>query len=92
MSASPASLSLPERLTHGEASACLQALQAQASGAGPVSIDASALKEFDSAALSTLLALRRWARSQGRDLRVLRMPPRLAELVALYGVGELLAA
>lgn len=92
-----ATLLLPARLTHLEAQTCLLALQQQATaslkgGVGEVLVDASALVDFDSAALATLLALRRWAQAQGRVLRLQQVPPRLAELVALYGVGELLTA
>lgn len=91
-----ATLLLPARLTHLEAQTCLQALQRQAaaaetSGSGDLLVDASALVDFDSAALATLLALRRWALGQGGAMRLQRVPPRLAELVALYGVGELLS-
>ena len=87
-------LLLPARLTHTEAQTCLLALQQQAGrgGEGDVVVDASALAEFDSAALATLLALRRWASAERRVLRLQQVPPRLAELVALYGVGELLPA
>ncbi|WP_342129897.1 STAS domain-containing protein [Hydrogenophaga sp. OTU3427] len=91
--ASSAALALPARLTHADAVACLAALQQQAGAAtGPVVVDASALQDFDSTALAALLSLRRWALSQGRALEVRRLPARLAELVALYGVGELLPA
>ena len=93
MSASAAAaLVLPVRLTHLEAQTCLLALQQQAGPAGDLVLDASALVDFDSAALATLLALRRWAQAQGRSLQMVRVPARLAELVALYGVGELLPA
>ena len=85
-------LKLPARLTHLEAQTCLLAMQQQAGTAGELEVDASALEDFDSAALATLLALRRWAQAQGRGLRVRQVPARLAELVALYGVGELLPA
>ena len=83
-------LPLPARLTHTEAQACLLALQQQAGQGGDLVVDASALDDFDSAALATLLALRRWAQAQGRGLRVQQVPARLAELVSLYGVAELL--
>jgi phospholipid transport system transporter-binding protein len=83
-------LPLPARLTHTEATACLLTLQQQAGQGGDLVVDASALDDFDSAALATLLALRRWAQAQGRGLRVQRVPVRLAELVSLYGVAELL--
>lgn len=85
-------LQLPDRLTHLEASACLTELVARLPAGGPVCVDAAALRDFDSAALATLLALRRRLLQQGRALSLSRVPPRLAELVALYGVGELLPA
>ena len=85
-------LQLPERLTHLEASACLGELLARLPAGGAVSVDAAALRDFDSAALATLLALRRHLLLQGRALSLSRVPPRLSELVALYGVGELLPA
>lgn len=84
------SLQLPARLTHTEAHTCLLALQQQAAQAGDLLVDASRLTEFDSAALATLLALRRWAQAAGRGFSLRQVPPKLAELVALYGVGELL--
>ena len=85
-------LHLPERLTHQEAPACLATLVARLPAEGAVCVDASVLRDFDSAALATLLALRRRLHQQGRLLSLSRVPPRLAELVALYGVGELMPA
>lgn len=83
-------LQLPVRLTHLEAQTCLLDLQQQAAQVGDLVVDASELAEFDSAALATLLALRRWAQVNGRAFALREVPPKLAELVALYGVGELL--
>ena len=85
---------LPERLTLGEAAATLVALRRSLAGQGDaeLTIDASALRSFDSSAVAVLLELRREAQAQGRTLRVLRWPERLQALVALYGVQELLPA
>jgi phospholipid transport system transporter-binding protein len=57
-----------------------------------VALDASPLRELDSAAIALLLACQRQARSQGRDLPVIGMPPKLRQLAQLYGVDGLLAA
>ena len=85
---------LPERLTLEEAGKTLAELGATlARQAGPeVSLDAAGLREFDSSAVAVLLELRRQLSAQGKSLRVVRWPRRLQELVALYGVQELLPA
>ncbi len=84
---------LPERLTQAEAADCLARLEAELRDAGSVwTVDAGALADFDSAALAVLLALRRRAGAAGASLALRQVPPRLQELVALYGVGELLPA
>ncbi len=85
-------LQLPERLTQVEAAECLANLSRRMRDGAGWELDASALTEFDSAALAVLLALQREARAAGATLRVRGMSERLRELVALYGVGELLPA
>jgi phospholipid transport system transporter-binding protein len=55
-----------------------------------VSLDASALTDFDSSALAVLLGLRRVLTQKGSVLRVEGMTPRLRELASLYGVMDLL--
>ncbi len=85
-------LRLPERLTQVEAAECLARLSRQMRDGAGWSLDASALADFDSSALAVLLALQREARAAGTTLRVAGMSDRLQELVALYGVGELLPA
>jgi phospholipid transport system transporter-binding protein len=86
-------LLLPEVLTLREARATLrmlsQALQREGT-AGPVEIDASGLRHFDSAALAVLLECRRLAQSFGRAFAVLKAPPQLADLARLYGIEPLL--
>lgn len=85
---------LPERLTTAEAAATLdslrRALAAQPGGA--FTIDAGGLRSFDSSAVALLLELRREAQRAGRSLSVTHWPPRLRDLVAAYGVQELLPA
>lgn len=85
---------LPERLTLHEAAATLQSLQASLAGrTGPVvQVDASALQHFDSSAVAVLLEVGRHLQAQGRTLQVTGLPPRLRDLVALYGVESLLPA
>ncbi|MBI5275248.1 MAG: STAS domain-containing protein [Burkholderiales bacterium] len=85
-------LVLPEKLTHEEAPACGRMLaQALRSQPGSEAVaDAAALGVFDSSALAVLLDCRREALALGKAFRVSRMPARLRELAALYGVSELL--
>ncbi|HSN33194.1 MAG TPA: STAS domain-containing protein [Ideonella sp.] len=84
---------LPEVLTLREARASLrmlaQALQREGT-AQPVTIDASALRQFDSAALAVLLECQRLARSFGRAFEVRGAPTKLAGLAHLYGIEPLL--
>ncbi len=85
---------LPARLTTAEAPATLQSLR-QALAAQPpgaFTLDAGGLSSFDSSAVALLLELRRDAQRTGRTLLVTNWPPRLRELVAAYGVQELLPA
>ena len=88
-------LPLPQRLTHAEAPAFLAQARVQvlqlAQGAA-LQLDASALQAFDSSAVAVLLALRRTAQAAGGALQVQGTPPRLRDLLVLYGVGELLPA
>ena len=60
-------------------------------GAGGLTIDASALVEFDTSSLALLLHARREAKARGVALQVTGAPPKLRELALLYGVEELLA-
>jgi phospholipid transport system transporter-binding protein len=87
-------LLLPAELTHQQAAACVrmlaQGLRSQSGDA--VVADAGALERFDSSALAVLLECRREALAHGKRFSVIRMPPRLRELAALYGVAKLLPA
>jgi phospholipid transport system transporter-binding protein len=57
-----------------------------------VVVDAGALLRFDSAALAVLLELRRQSLAISKTFAVAHMPKRLADLAALYGIGDLLVA
>jgi phospholipid transport system transporter-binding protein len=87
-------LVLPAELTHEHAAACCRML-AQAMRSQPetsVVADAGGLARFDSSALAVLLESRREALAIGKKLSVSRLPPRLRDLAALYGVADLLPA
>jgi phospholipid transport system transporter-binding protein len=55
-----------------------------------VTVDASGLQQFDSAALAVLLECQRLALAWGKGFAVRNAPPKLAELARLYGVDALL--
>ena len=59
-------------------------------GAGLLTVDASGLQTFDSAAVAVLLECARQARSWGKGFAVRNAPPKLAELAGLYGVDAVL--
>jgi phospholipid transport system transporter-binding protein len=83
-------LSLPAKLNIAEAGAAVAALAPQVvQGSGPLVVDASALDDFDSSAIATLLELRRHAK--GRAFSVSGAPKAMVELATLYGVADLLA-
>ena len=84
-------LVLPAELTHAQATASLRMLlQGLVSQRGPVLVDATALKRFDSSALAVLLQCRREALGLQRGFSVHGLPERLRALAALYGVDQLL--
>ena len=88
-----AALSLPSTLTHDQAQACLQHLQAgmaQLPAGAVVQIDASALAVFDSSALAVLLGCRRAAMAAGRPLQMRGLSAPVLSLARLYGVDGLL--
>ena len=57
---------LPALLTHAQANACVAAYAAHVHAGQGGSVDASALQQFDSAALAVLLACRRLALERGQ--------------------------
>ncbi len=83
-------VALPERLTMGEARATLAQVQSALQAAQVPVIDASALRELDTAAVALLLDCQRQAHARGLTLQVVGAPPKLAQLARLYGVDGLL--
>ena len=84
-------MKLPPTLTLDCAAAALDTLRADAdSSQGVLTVDASALTAFDTAALALLLQARRLAQAAGRAFEVQGAPPKLTQLAQLYGVAELL--
>ena len=86
-------LVLPEVLTLREASTTVSMLEQamRADDAATITVDASALRSFDSAAVAVLLECRRLARAWHKGFEVRGAPAKLSELVRLYGVESLLA-
>jgi phospholipid transport system transporter-binding protein len=86
--------SLPQRLTLDDAVVALGQLERETSSQPGTTalVDASTLQDFDSSAVAVLLELRRSLLAQGKTLQVRHWPQRLRDLVALYGVAELLQA
>ena len=83
---------LPAVLTHAQANACVAAFRAHLGAGSGCAVDASALQQFDSAALAVLLACRRLALERGMALQVVGLSTRLQALAGLYGVQALLGA
>jgi phospholipid transport system transporter-binding protein len=85
-------LLLPEQLTLRNAQQVLSELQAQikAAGTNEIRLDASAMRQMDSAALAVLLACRRAADAGRQRFTVCNPPTRLVDFAHLYGVQELL--
>jgi len=83
---------LPEKVTLQEARDVMQMFEQtmQRDSAQTLTVDASGLKDFDSAAIAVLLECARQARSWGKRFAVRRAPAKLSELAGLYGVDELL--
>ena len=91
-------LMLPSVLTHAEVRDTLRLFRGtleQAAAARPgdavlLTVDGSALQQFDSSALAVLLECQRMARARGRAFAVQSLPPKLNALARLYGVDGLL--
>jgi phospholipid transport system transporter-binding protein len=89
------SLALPAVLTHEQAPALthdlVTLLTTQVGQGQEAQLDASALVQFDSAALAVLLACRRAALACGGSLRVTGLPDRAQVLAEVYGISGLFA-
>ena len=83
-------LPLPERVTMAEARATLARLSPLLAAADAPVIDASPLRELDSAAVALLLDCQRQAKARGQALQVTGAPAKLSQLAKLYGVDALL--
>ena len=84
-------LTLPDALTHSQATDCLaQCVAKLAAEPTPVQVDARALRHFDSSTLAVLLALRRACAGLDKTMVVQGLPDGLRDLAALYGVEALL--
>lgn len=84
-------LTLPNELTHAQATDCLAQLIAPlAEQPSPVQVDAAPLRHFDSSALAVLLALRRACTGVGKPMVLQGLPDGLRDLAVLYGVEGLL--
>ena len=55
-------------------------------------VDLDNIGAIDSSAVAVLVALARRASEEGRPLRFVHVPPALAALAEVYGVGEILGA
>ena len=87
-------LVLPQALTQVEATACLRGLVKDLrtqSGSNMV-VEGRARTGFGSAALAVLVGFRREVIALGKQFSIRGLPPRLADLAALYGIHELLPA
>ena len=87
-------LALPSALTQTQATNCLRTLLRGLKSVTDkdVVLDASALTQFDSAALAVLLELRRETLALGKSFAMQGIPPGLGNLATLYGIEELLPA
>jgi phospholipid transport system transporter-binding protein len=85
-------LVLPETVTVREARDVLRMLEqnVKRDSDPALTIDASALRDFDTAALAVLLECSRQARAWGKGFAVRGAPAKLGELAGLYGVDDLL--
>lgn len=85
------SIALPSSVTMQQASAVLDALQPLLRDApGPlVRLDASSVRELDTACIAILLQCQRQVQARGLRLVVDGVPTQLGALMTLYGVAEL---
>jgi phospholipid transport system transporter-binding protein len=85
-------MKLPAHATLDNAAELASALTVEVSqGSGVLTVDASALHNFDSSTIALLLQARRVAEAAGRGFAVTGAPAQLVELARLYGVDGLLS-
>jgi len=86
------SVQLPEQAHLDQAAALAAQLPAALAGSeGPFTIDASAVKAYDTSTIALLLQARRLSTAAGRGFSVTGAPAQLKQLAELYGVEELLS-
>lgn len=85
-------ISLPAVLTFDQATSVAAWLRAtaQVKTSAALVLDASALQQFNTAALAVILEAGRYAQQCGRNMQIHKAPQALCELAQLYGVAELL--
>jgi phospholipid transport system transporter-binding protein len=85
-------LTLPAAVTLDEVPVVLRALEAELAdrGTGPLTLDASSVRELDTSAVALLLHAERLAARHGRALELQGVPDKLLSLASLYGVESLL--
>lgn len=85
-------LLLPESVVAASARDTLRmlALALKRESEAEVTVDASALRQFDSSVLAVLLESQRLAHAWGKGFGVRGAPAKLSQLAKLYGVDELL--
>ncbi|KND54667.1 Anti-anti-sigma regulatory factor (antagonist of anti-sigma factor) [Candidatus Paraburkholderia kirkii] len=77
-------------LTHESARAALEAGLSRIA-AGATEVDCAPLTQFDSSALTVLLAWERAASARGASLNIVNLPSGLVSLARAYGVDTLLS-
>ena len=84
---------LPAAIMQDQAQAVTDSLtgaMSQMAVGGVVTLNASALQQFDSSALAVVLACRRAVLELGGEFQLVGLPERLLALAQVYGVTELL--
>jgi phospholipid transport system transporter-binding protein len=84
---------LPATILQEQARAVADSLthaMGQMAAGGVVTLNATALMQFDSSALAVVLACRRSVLEQGGVFHLVGLPERLLALAKVYGVTELL--
>ena len=84
---------LPATIMQDQAQAVADSLtgaMSQMAVGGVVTLNATALQQFDSSALAVVLACRRAVLELGGEFQLVGLPERLLALAQVYGVTELL--
>lgn len=87
---SPDTLAVSGDLTFATAAGALESARGELDRGSQTVLDLGGLSHADSAGLATVLALLAHARTQGRAIKVARVPEGLQALARVSGVDELL--